>query len=416
MPQLNVWTHLVGTYDAATHQLTLYVNGKKMGSTVMGGPLWNATGPMVVGAAKWNTRADRFPGSIDDVQAWQRVLSPQDVHDLASVAVPRAGYGLAEGATTNLATGATGDEYSGNYVPAPVPSLQGYWKFDENDGATAFDSSNNGAGYDNNLITTGATWVPGKTGSALQYTGAAGSYSRSAGRAVNTAQSFTASAWVKLDDLTAFQAVFGQSGTNMPGFQLRYSPDVKAWIFGVPKSDTVGALTEWTYQGNSVTQTGVWTLVTGVYDNEAKQVRLYVDGKLTGSRTFTGTPWDATGHVTVGTYEIGGSPEHLFKGAIDNVQLWQRALTPSQIAGLAGLSAVDEVWNQSPATGTSLGDVSLVSDTDAARAQFTGSDGAVITGRRPENFRTDRSYTVQGGSSWSRPPTRPAVCSRWMTR
>ncbi|HVK22811.1 MAG TPA: LamG-like jellyroll fold domain-containing protein [Actinokineospora sp.] len=397
-PVLNTWTHLVGTYDAPTRQLTLYVNGKKAGSAVMAKSLFNATGPFVVGAAKWNGgRVDRLPGSVDDVQAWQRVLSADDARALASVSTPRAAYGLAEGAGTNLNTGSTGDELSGNYVPAPVPSLQGYWKFDENTGSTAYDSSNNGAGYENNLITTGATWVPGRSGTALHYSGTSGSFSKSAGKAVNTAQSFTVSAWARLDDLTGYQAVFGQSGTNMPGFQLRYSSDVQAWIFGVPKSDTAGALTEWTYRANTVTQAGVWSHVTGVFDSETRQVRLYVDGKLTGSRSFTGVPWDSNGPVTVGMYEFGGAAAHLFKGAIDDVRIWQRALTDSQVAGLVGLGPTDAVWHHTAASAPLTGDVTLTSDTNAARAQFTGNAGSVITAPRPENFRTDRSYTL---SAW----------------
>jgi hypothetical protein len=394
--QPGVWTHLVGVYDAPAKQLSLYVDGRKAGSTALSTPLWSADGAFVVGGSKWNGgRADYLPGFVDDVQAWQRVLSPQDVHDLATVAVPRANYGLADGAGAKLATGVTGDEITGNYVPAPVPSLQGYWKFDEGSGTTVSDASNNGAGYENNLITTNAAWVPGKTGSALKYNGTAGSYSYSAGRAVNTSQSFTVSAWVKLDDLNAYQAVVGQSGTNRPGFQIRYSPDVKAWIFGLNKADTTDALTEWTYQGNSVTQTGKWTLVTGVYNNDTKQIQIYVDGKLTGARTFTGVPWDATGHVTVGTYEQNGAATHFFNGTIDNVQLWQRALTASQVSAMAGLSYQDSVWQHGPADGASTGTVNQVADNGAAYAHYPGEVGARVTWPRPAFFRTDKSFTVE---------------------
>jgi hypothetical protein len=262
----------------------------------MATPLWNAAGNFVVGAAKYGgARTDHFPGLVDDVQAWQRVLSIQDVHDLASTPVPRAAYGLAEGAASMLATGATGDEFNAPpYVPAPIPSLQGYWKFDEGAGVTVPDSSNNGAGYENNMITTSATWVSGKSGSALQYSGSPGSYSYSSSRSVNTSQSFTVSAWVKLNDLSAYQAVVGQSGGHRPGFQMRYSPDVHSWIFGLNKEDSATTATEWAYQDNNVTQTGVWTLVTGVYNNDTKLIKTFVNGKSAGSRAFTGVPWDAT--------------------------------------------------------------------------------------------------------------------------
>ncbi|MEU4742838.1 LamG-like jellyroll fold domain-containing protein [Actinosynnema sp. NPDC023658] len=396
VPVVNTWTHLIGTYDANSRQLSLYVDGKPAGSAVMATPLWNAGGPFVIGAAKWDgVRGDHFAGQVDDVQAWQRVLSPQDAHDLATASAPRAQLGLAEGAGEVLATGASGDEYSGSYVPAPVQSLQGYWKFDENSGTTAADSSNNGAGYENNLITTGASWVPGKSGSALHYSGAVDSYSRSTGPAVNTSQSFTVSAWVKLEDLDGYYAVVGQSGQNVPGFAIRYSKDVQAWIFGVTAADVAGTLPQWTYRSNSVTAAGVWTLVTGVYDNEAKRMQLYVDGRLMGARSFTGTPWNASGPVTVGAYHFGAMI-HPFNGAIDSVRVWQQALTASQVAGMAGLCYVDSVWSATGLVrGTATGGASLVAQDGAANLSLSGQSGTAVTAPRPRYLRTDRSYTVE---------------------
>jgi hypothetical protein len=394
VPRLNTWTHLVGTYDAITKKVSLYVDGEQVGVRTLDTPLWNASGSFVVGGGKWNDgRVDQFPGFVDDVQAWQRALSPQDVHDLASVAVPRASYGLAEGAGATLATGAIGSELTGDYVPAPVPSLHGYWKFDEGAGTTVLDASNNGAGYENNLITTNATWVPGKTGNALRYSGSPGSYSYSTSRGVDTSQSFTVSAWAKLEDLTTFQAVVGQSATNKPAFQMRYSPDVKAWIFGVNRMEAAGTITDWAYQPDSVTTTGVWTLVTGVYDNDTKQVKLYVDGKFVKATPFEGVPWDATGHVTVGANDYSGNPRHFFNGTIDNVQMWQRALTASQVAGLADGAYVDDSWDLSQAVGTPTGSVSETTDADGAYAYFPG--GARVSWPRPAFFRTDRSFSVE---------------------
>ncbi|WP_143219171.1 LamG domain-containing protein [Actinokineospora bangkokensis] len=395
VPLLNTWTHLTATYDAPAKQVSLYVDGRKVGSATGSTAAWNATGPFVFGAGKYNgNRVDHFPGTVDDAQAWQRVLSPQDVHDLANTAVPRAAYGLGEGAGPKLATGATGNEFDGDYVPAPVPSLQGYWKFDEGTGTTTADSSNNGAGYENNMITTGAQWVPGKTGTALRYNGTTGSFSHSTSRAVNTSQSFTVSAWVKLGSLQGYQAVVGQSGTTRPGFQLRYSPDVQAWIFGLNREDSSSTATDWVYRDGSATTTGTWTMVTGVYNNDSKQLLMYLDGVLVAQRSYGGVPWDATGNVTVGAYEFSGNPVHPFNGDIDNVQLWQRALTASQVAGLAGRSYSNGTWSLGTPTATASGSVAQVATADAAYTEFTGSGGRVAW-TRPDFLYTTKSYTVE---------------------
>jgi hypothetical protein len=200
---------------------------------------------------------------------------------------------------------------------------------------------------------------------------------------------------VKLDDLNGYYAVVGQSGQSVPGFAIRYSPDVNAWIFGLNSTDTAGAITEWTYRTDSVAAPGVWTLVTGVYNTESKRIQVYVDGKLMGARSFTGTPWNASGPVTVGAYDFGALAGSM-RGVIDSVQVWQQALTASQVAALAGRSYVDGTWNSTgDVTGTPAGGVSLVAQDGAANASFTGAAGTAVTAPRPRDFRPDRSYTVE---------------------
>ncbi|WP_084580489.1 LamG-like jellyroll fold domain-containing protein [Kutzneria sp. 744] len=395
-PQLNVWTHLTGTYDSVTGQATLYVNGVKQNSLVRHG--WNATGALLVGAAKWGSQRGRaFNGVIDDAQVWQRVLSDAEVHALATASVPRAQYNLAEGAATLLTTGSTGSGDS--FTPAPVPSLQGYWKLDETDGTSAADNSNSGNGLALHPLTLsgGTSWVAGKSGNAVHMDGTA--YGQASAPVVDTSRSFTVSAWAKLEDVNGYYGVVGQPAKpgGTLGFLMRYSTDVHAWIFGLnssPDDSAAAAQMNWAYEPNSVTTAGQWTLVTGVFNAETKTLQTYVNGKLSGQNKFAGAPWNATGQFSVGGYDVGGFT-HQFKGSLDQVQAWQTALTPSQIAGLAGLSYTDSTWNfPAGQPGTPAGAVAEVADrNDGAGAQFTW-DGTV-TGQHPEALRTDGSYTIE---------------------
>jgi hypothetical protein len=398
-PQVGVWTHLVGTYDAASGLATLYVDGVKQNSLVRKG--FAAGGPLTIGALKWNgVRSSFFNGMIDDAQVWQRALSAEDVRNLANASVSRAQYGLAEGAATLLTTGSTGtrDSTPDSFVPAPVPSLKGYWKFDETTGTSAADAGNNGNGYSTRpaALTGGSTWVAGKTGGAVHFDGTG--YAQTDGQVVDTSGSFTVSAWAKLDDVTGYWAVMGQhnAATGIPGFMMRYSPDVKTWIFGV-NSDQGAAQGQmnWAYQGNAVApQAGNWTLVTGVFNSETKQIQMFVNGKLTGQSTYAGSPWNAVGPLSVGAYNVGGMTGQM-KGSVDQVQAWQKALTPSQIAGLAGLSYQDSVWNiGGNPTVTPTGNVAATATKGVgAWDQFTW-DGTVVA-QRPDSFRTDRSFTAE---------------------
>ncbi|MFC5819431.1 LamG domain-containing protein [Nonomuraea harbinensis] len=81
-PEVGEWTHLLGVYDAVAKKATLYVNGvpqEEKPFTVT----WNATGPMAIGRAKHNSAAvDFFPGEIDDVQVYDRLVSAEEAADL----------------------------------------------------------------------------------------------------------------------------------------------------------------------------------------------------------------------------------------------------------------------------------------------------------------------------------------------
>ncbi|MBB5867529.1 hypothetical protein F4553_000908 [Allocatelliglobosispora scoriae] len=74
-PTAGKWTYLVATYDVATHQMRLYVDGVAQAgvATVTGG--FNATGPVVLGRRMWAGGVDSFfNGSVDDVRIYGRVL------------------------------------------------------------------------------------------------------------------------------------------------------------------------------------------------------------------------------------------------------------------------------------------------------------------------------------------------------
>jgi hypothetical protein len=78
-PLLNTWTHLVGTYDATSGQMDLYVNGRLAGTAVNKTP-FATTGVTAIGRGKYNGVAtDWFPGELSDVEAFGYTLTPAEV-------------------------------------------------------------------------------------------------------------------------------------------------------------------------------------------------------------------------------------------------------------------------------------------------------------------------------------------------
>ncbi|WP_042381759.1 ricin-type beta-trefoil lectin domain protein [Streptacidiphilus melanogenes] len=80
---LNTWTHLVGTFDATSGTIRLYVNGQLAGTGTTHAA-WNSatkTGSaLVIGASdRAGTLAYRFNGSIADARVYQQTLTPDQV-------------------------------------------------------------------------------------------------------------------------------------------------------------------------------------------------------------------------------------------------------------------------------------------------------------------------------------------------
>ncbi|WP_247597535.1 LamG domain-containing protein [Streptomyces sp. RKND-216] len=105
----NVWTHVAGTYDSATKKLQLYVNGVLQGTTQSAGS-WDAGGAFQIGRYQWaGQRMHYFDGSIDEVAAWQRVLTAAEIADEARLLMPggHAGAELVAAWDPSTGTGTT---------------------------------------------------------------------------------------------------------------------------------------------------------------------------------------------------------------------------------------------------------------------------------------------------------------------
>ncbi|MBW8798249.1 MAG: protein kinase [Streptomyces sp.] len=82
VPKADVWTHLVGVYEGLRNQLLLYVDGVQEAGINDSNPV-AAHGPLLIGrATTGGAPADWFPGSIRQVQVFQRALTAAQVKAL----------------------------------------------------------------------------------------------------------------------------------------------------------------------------------------------------------------------------------------------------------------------------------------------------------------------------------------------
>ena len=141
----------------------------------------------------------------------------------------------------------------------------------------------------------------------------------------NLLPSFTASVWFKFD---------ANAGTVNPRVLSTSGYEIGTQTTGGSRNiffnnTTVNATAFTIYSSNSV-PSGVWVHAVGV--RTPNQMRLYLNGVLAGTTAVTGDP-----DYSRGLPEIGGnfgSDSDAFSGSIDDIRIYNRALTPAEIRAL----------------------------------------------------------------------------------
>jgi hypothetical protein len=225
-----------------------------------------------------------------------------------------------------------------DYTFTSAEGLIGCWRLDDGSGTVARDTSN--FGQLGSLVYPGkspATWVSGLIGGALDFDGVDDlvTIPGSGALAEVTGGSHTMVAWVMPHDLppnnadnNTYYSVLTRQGTG-----LFYSHTGKFRAV-VEESDGDRKALE-----SAALAPGVWHHVAMVADTAAAKLRLYVDGLEVGAspKTFSGSLADFAPH----DYYIGtGDPlverwDYRMRGVIDEVFLFDRALSAGEIAALA---------------------------------------------------------------------------------
>ncbi|SFW83836.1 LamG-like jellyroll fold domain-containing protein [Amycolatopsis australiensis] len=342
-PVAGQWYQLTGVYDATASTLSLYVDGTRQ-ATVAAPAAWAGTGDLVIGRGKYGGNpVDFVDGSIDDVRAYSGALTAAEAARLA---------------------------------------IAGHWTFDEGSGTTAADDSPDARTA---TLTGGATWgdgVVGPHGVALNGTDAAADVPAPV---VDTAQSFSVSAWVKPTEATGFRTAVSVDGSAISGFYLQRAADGRfaftrrAGDGDTPSSSAVSALPA---------QAGQWQHLVGVYDRAAGTLSLYVNGTLQQSVPFT-TPWTATGHLEIGRGKWAGNPADWFAGGVDDVRAYPTPLTASAVAALAAGGS----WHFDEGTGT------VAHDASANAADGTLRGATWTAGASGKAVQLDGKSTVDMGAA-----------------
>lgn len=311
------WHHFTIVWDeSGASQTNLYIDGNQESVTRTGtftsvGSLANSVS-VVIGMD--SNSATHFDGKLDEIRLYSRALSADEAVQLYRLATP-----------TGIDT-----------------SLKGYWSLNGQDisGTTAYDQS--GAGNIGTLI-SGPTRAPGKIGQALSFDNTDDYVSLGSNASVDDLSVITVAAWIKPNST---------GGGTLAKILNKATSASGGWEFGVcahaswgcSESDTrlrfyrwfSGTAGDWNSAASSL-QMDVWQHVVLVYDSSssANDPVFYIDGSVSATTEF-GTPSGTASSDASHTLTIGNRPaaDRTFDGLIDEVRLYNRALSAAEIAAL----------------------------------------------------------------------------------
>ena len=234
-------------------------------------------------------------------------------------------------------------DYNDTFTTVTEPcsaNLVAYYDFETGSGTTAYDRATNYGTYStaDGTIYGDPQWVAGKIGNyALDFD----RYARDGDvvkcgdpdKVKSVTDAITVSAWVKIDDFTTkWQTIVSKytswwlrrgTSPNPPNPALDY-PDW--WI----KTDAGYAVTH-----APRIQDGLWHHIAGTYDSATGKSCVYTDGRLADSAALTGSITYTTRELWIGADGSGDDVLNEWNGLIDDVRIYDYALSGEEVAYLA---------------------------------------------------------------------------------
>ena len=314
------WIHVVVTQDSSTTKI--YYDGvlKHTGTA----ETYASSAPTAFNIGS-RDGSDSFDGKMQNFQAWDRVISADEVALLHS----RPWEGIEYGDTFH------------HDPPAPASMLPltsdaintdqvGWWPLTETDdyASGAADISGNS---NTGTKSGGVTSQHSLTGSSADFdnTGHIDVGKSFWDSGIVSANAFTFNAWFNVDNNTADHGIFGS--WNSASEALNIWVDVGGTNLSLTAICGDGTTQAITSVNAPIVTTGQWHMGTVIFDGSANTLKVYLDGVYSNENS------SATATLTTAPmgFHIGddGSTSRTTEGLIQNCRLWSRVLT------------ADEVWS-----------------------------------------------------------------------
>ena len=308
------WNHWVVQIFPGNNNSSVSLNGElvRTGTILLNGSTSPAVDDFFIGGYNGGVREENpFEGQLDDIRIYNRALSEEEVTALYDLEVNDFTDGLVAYYPFN---GNANDE-SGNGNDGTV------------NGATLTLDRNGEVGSAYNFDGNDFVAIPDST--SLEY---------------EAGGSLSISAWVKVSDITSSGVIY--SNYRCVDGNLDLSAEFPDRTLRFTTRDSVGADNEtkrlnWAVAENSFDR---WLHLTAVRDYESESISFYIDGTLivTESDARTGgfsLPGSSGQHWigAAGRCDNHFAPQFHFNGDIDDVRIYNRALSEEEVTALYDL-------------------------------------------------------------------------------
>ncbi len=287
----NTWHHIAYVIEDSADMITVYVDGSftdSFTSTVSVA----ATDILSLGQEydPPMETGDFYKGRLDDVRIYDYALNETQIRRL--------------------------------YDPL---GLVAHWKLDEMTGILAADGSVND--YSGTLVNMDdSDWVPGNTGNALDFDGVNDYVVADSVCAAMAGGDVTVSAWIKAPATNpAIQFMIGINASNGNNRLLlgTQADSAKLSLHESGWHDTTATVID-----------NTWHHIAYVLEDSSDTITIYVDGSDVLSFTSTVSIADDD-TLSLGQKYTGATPNYFYDGLLDEVRVYDRALSPTEIAILA---------------------------------------------------------------------------------
>ena len=380
------WNHIVFKGDGTAGQVELYLNNVSQGTASWNGTNYDRNNNNVFGQYGQLNVGRFFEGKLDQVRIFNKELSSTEISTLYNETKNTTNTLQILGDTSCIATyplDGSSTDLSGNYNGTDTNIL---YKYDGTPTAVDFG-------------------VGGKTLYGARFNGSS-SYIDLGTSLLGSKSAFSVSAWVNFDNLNTQNFIFynSESGT---GGNVGFYDYGNGSIYFQPDAST--SANRGYISNSGIYTTDEWVNIVMVFDGSAtgnsNRLKAYIQG-TERTLTYDGTIPSSTGTSTANNW-IGGRASTKFSGDIDQVRVFNKALSSAEVSKLYGNGAGEIACEYTSTTDNVAYPIANTAyykldnnSKDSARSTGKFNEGAIFNGSS-SNINTTIPASVFDTDTWS---------------